>query len=341
MFKNYYCYILIIPVFFMSMLMIFLSTSWFSLWLVMEINLILFISLIIFDKMIKFENLMMYYLVQSLNSYLYLLFSMLDMSTFSENMQNLIFIFLNFSMLMKMGFPPFIQWYIKLMNNLNWMNIFILSIIQKIIPLYILMSINYLINEYCYRLILLLLILSMFYSCVSSLSQINLKLIMSYSSVIQMSWIINLLYINEMMMIIYFLVYSLISLQMFFMFMYFDINNLNDLFNLKLTKTFNYLFLMFSIMSLGGLPPMSGFVMKWISIQSLFNLNSFFYLFFMILVSLISLFFYLRIIFPLYLFSSNSKKLNWKFINLNFTFPILFIIFSWFMYILLFYYEIL
>ena len=141
------------------------------------------------------------------------------------------------------------------------------------------------------------------------------------------------------MIIFIFLIYILISLQIFFIFLYFDINRLNDLINLKLTKSLNYLFLIFSIIALGGLPPFSGFIIKWISIQSLFNLSSFIYLFLIILVSLIRLFFYLRILFPLFLFSSNSKKLNSKFINLNFSFPVIFIFFSWIIYILLFYYE--
>ena len=282
---------------------------------------------------------MIYYLVQSLNSYLYLMFFILDISTFSVNIQNLRFIILNLSIIIKIGFPPFIQWYIKLINNLNWINIFILSTIQKIIPLNVLLSINYLNNNYCYCFILLILIMSIIYSCIFSLNQSNLKLIISYSSVIQICWVLNLLYINELIIMIYFIIYIFISLQIFFIFLYFNINRLNDLMNLKLFNSLNFMFLIFSIIALGGLPPFSGFIIKWISIQSLFNLNSFLYLFLIILVSLIRLFFYLRILFPLLLFFSNTKKLHWKFINLNFSFPIIFVFFSWLIYILLFYYE--
>ena len=54
------------------------------------------------------------------------------------------------------------------------------------------MSINYLNNEYCYRSILLLLILSMFYSRIPILNQVNLKLI------------INSLHINEIVIVTYF-----------------------------------------------------------------------------------------------------------------------------------------
>ena len=66
--------------------------------------------------MIKFENLIMYYLIQSLNSYLYLMFPILDISIFPINIQNTRFIFLNLSMIIKNRFPYFysmIYWFNK------------------------------------------------------------------------------------------------------------------------------------------------------------------------------------------------------------------------------------
>ena len=57
--------------------------------------------------MIKFENLIMYYLIPSFNSYLYLIFPILDILIFPINIQNLRFI-LNLSTIIKIGLPPFI-----------------------------------------------------------------------------------------------------------------------------------------------------------------------------------------------------------------------------------------
>nr|QVT11030.1 NADH dehydrogenase subunit 2 [Muscidifurax sinesensilla] len=309
MYSIYYSYILFIPMILVTNLLMFITNSMFSMWMIMEINLISFISLLICDKNMKTENLINYFLVQVFNSYLFLL----SMILMNYSMMDKMIYLMNLSMLVKMGIPPFYMWYLKLINNLNWMNIFFLSTIQKLIPLIILK--NILITEFSMFINLMIIILSSIYSAIKGLNEINIKNIFCYSSIIQMSWVISLLMFNEMFSMLYLVIYSIIMMNLCYNFNNLNLNNYMCMYLIKLNNKFNYYMMNMSIISLAAIPPMFGFLMKFSSIQILENYLSFMVLMIMVMNSLISMNFYLRIIFNNMIFNSKTIKLNIKFIN--------------------------
>nr|AEG25319.1 NADH dehydrogenase subunit 2 [Philotrypesis pilosa] len=291
-------------------LIITLTNSWFSMWMIMEINMICFISFIFFDKHIKKEIIMNYFLIQTFNSYLFLL-SMIMMNY--SNLDNFIYL-MYLSMFTKLGIPPFYQWYLKMMNNLNWMNIFILSIMQKYIPLFIL---SVLVKHNKMLLLhILLLLTSSLYSSIKGINLINLKISMSHSSIIQMNWIISNMMISEMNWIIYFEIYIIIMLIVCMIFYNYEIYYLNQLYLLKFNSKMKYYMLNFCFFSLASLPPMYGFLMKLSALQILYYYFSYLFIYLLILSSLISMFFYLRLLFNPIMFNFNSIKLNW--LNFNY-----------------------
>ena len=94
-----------------------------------------------------------------------------------------------------------------------------------------------------------------------------------------------------------------------------------------------------ALLSLGGLPPFTGFIPKWIIIQEIILQNMLFPLLILLLSALITLYYYLRIILIFLRLSSPKIKWNIKplyfsqkvplFITLNFIgllFPSLFIL---------------
>nr|YP_010480548.1 NADH dehydrogenase subunit 2 [Trichomalopsis sarcophagae]UVN15273.1 NADH dehydrogenase subunit 2 [Trichomalopsis sarcophagae] len=326
---NYYCYVFIIPILMISNLMIFISSSWISMWMIMEINLISFISLIIFDKNMNKELYINYFLIQTFNSYLFLMASLLLEYNFIQNIITLMVL----SMINKMGFPPFYYWYLKIMNNMNWINIFLMSTVQKIIPLIILS--NMMNNKFSMLFTMIIMMFTSIYSSIKGLSQMNLKFIYCYSSMIQMSWVIILMIFNEMMMMNYLLIYFIISLSMCMVFNNYNINNLINISMLKFNNIIIYYFMNFSIFSLASIPPMFGFMMKLMLMKELFNLLPVLMLIIMIMGSLISMFFYLRLLFMNIMVNSFSNKINYKFINYNnnYNFKILFML--WMMMVLL------
>nr|YP_010526986.1 NADH dehydrogenase subunit 2 [Marumba sperchius]UXR12323.1 NADH dehydrogenase subunit 2 [Marumba sperchius] len=296
------------------------SNSWFGCWIGLEINLLSFIPLISnSNNLLSSEASLKYFLTQSIAS-MNFLFSILIKFILMKNfeMNNFISIMINSSLLMKMGSTPFHFWFPNISEGLSWFNNFILMSWQKISPM-ILLSYYFNIN-FMYMII----ILNVIIGAVGGLNQTSLRKMMAFSSINNLGWMIFSLMISNNLWIFYFTMYSILISIMFFLFyilnMFFInqlfINNMN--FMIKLNLFINFL-------SLGGLPPFIGFLPKWIIINFLM-INKFYLLtFIMVMSSLITIYFYIRIIYSSFLF--NYFKMKWfkmflknNFMNLiNFT----------------------
>nr|AZL93127.1 NADH dehydrogenase subunit 2 [Brachymeria sp. ZJUH_2016006] len=306
MYLNYYNYILFFPMILISSMMIFISESWFSMWMIMEINMISFIMFMNFDKMKNFSNLLNYYFVQTLNSYLFLMFSFLLI--YFNYLNDLFYMMMIFSMLVKIGIWPFYLWLKNLIYNMNWITIFIILSIQKLIPMYILLMIfqNFL-NIWMF----LILMINLFYSSFMGLSMSNFKMLIIYSSMIQNSWMIFMMIINENLFLKYFIYYLLIMMNLCMILNMMNMNKMNN-YNYLFLKNKKLFFLMnFMILSLAGIPPFFGFSLKIIAIDMFKDLNLMYYSIFMILISVMSMFFYIRMILLNILMIFLKNKLNW------------------------------
>nr|YP_009176321.1 NADH dehydrogenase subunit 2 [Megaphragma amalphitanum]ALI86570.1 NADH dehydrogenase subunit 2 [Megaphragma amalphitanum] len=306
---------LFFPLMIISLMLILICNSWFSFWMVMEINLISFLMLLIFDNNIKNELFMNYFLIQSFNSYLFLMSSF--MMNYSMFYMMSFILMMNLSILTKLGLPPFYIWYLKMMKNLNWSNLFILSILQKLIPLFIMMMMMNMMIKNLFILNLFMLIFFSLIIVVLGMNQLNLKLLMAYSSIIQMIWMLMLMYLNENYFLMYFMIYLFIFISLVMIFLKMNYLELIDFSMMKFNNKLMYLFCMLLMMSLGGVPPLMGFLMKWISIQLMSNYYMLFMILLMIINSLISMFFYFRLMFISLMNYSYTMKLNLKYLKLN------------------------
>nr|YP_009476265.1 NADH dehydrogenase subunit 2 [Psilogramma increta]AVM38360.1 NADH dehydrogenase subunit 2 [Psilogramma increta] len=297
------------------------SNSWFGCWIGLEINLLSFIPLISnSNNLFSSEAALKYFLTQSIAS-MNFLFSILMKMILMKNfeMNYFISIMINSSLLMKMGSAPFHFWFPNISEGLSWFNNFILMTWQKITPL-ILLS-YYLNYDYMY----LIIIMNVMIGAIGGLNQTSLRKLMSFSSINNLGWMIFSILISENLWIFYFFFYSFLISIMFFLFyilnMFFIdqlfINNMN--FMIKLNLFINFL-------SLGGLPPFVGFLPKWIIINFLM-MNKFYLLtFIMVMSSLITIYFYIRIIYSSFMF--NYFKMKWFKIFLKNNFMIFINLFS-------------
>nr|YP_010952463.1 NADH dehydrogenase subunit 2 [Macroglossum bombylans]WMQ52718.1 NADH dehydrogenase subunit 2 [Macroglossum bombylans] len=284
------------------------SNSWFGCWIGLEINLLSFIPLISnSNNLLTSEASLKYFLTQSIAS-MNFLFSILMKMILMKNfeMNNFISIMINSSLLMKMGSAPFHFWFPNISEGMSWFNNFILMTWQKITP-FILLS--YYFN---FNFMYFIIILNVMIGAIGGLNQTSLRKMMAFSSINNLGWMIFSMMISENLWMFYFLMYSfLISIMFFFFYllnMFFInqlfINNMN--FMIKMNLTINFL-------SLGGLPPFLGFLPKWIIINFLM-INKFYILtLIMVMSSLITIYFYIRIIYSSFLF--NYIKLKWFKIN--------------------------
>nr|QVT10965.1 NADH dehydrogenase subunit 2 [Clanis deucalion] len=280
------------------------ANSWFGCWIGLEINLLSFIPLISnSNNLLSSEASLKYFLTQSIAS-MNFLFSILIKMTLMKNfeMNNFISIMINSPLLMKMGAAPFHFWFPNISEGLSWFNNFILMTWQKITPMIL---VSYYLNM---KLLYSIIIINVMIGAIGGLNQTSLRKIMAFSSINNLGWMIFSMMISENLWMFYFFMYSFLIGIMFFLFYILNMFFINQLFinNMKFMIKMN---LLINFLSLGGLPPFIGFLPKWIIINFLM-INKFYLLtFIMMMSSLITIFFYIRIIYSSFLF--NYLKMKW------------------------------
>jgi NADH:ubiquinone oxidoreductase subunit 2 (subunit N) len=112
-----------------------------------------------------------------------------------------------------------------------------------------------------------------------------------------MGWIIALIYRNlPLSTILYFTIYSLLIRPIFFILYKINRKTLAQLNSSSNKYKLQFIVIPVIFLSLGGLPPLTGFFPKWLTIY-LISPESFLLLIFLIIGSLINLYFYLNIVF--------------------------------------------
>nr|YP_009918961.1 NADH dehydrogenase subunit 2 [Potamophylax latipennis]QMP96541.1 NADH dehydrogenase subunit 2 [Potamophylax latipennis] len=270
------------------------SLSMINIWMGMEVNLISFIPLMI-NKNNNFssESMMSYFLIQSLSSANFLFSSLLIISlTKWFNLTSLksmtILFMMNISLLMKLGAAPLHFWFPKTMKGLNWMNCLILSTWQKILPMIAL--------SYCFisKLMIFMAITSTITGSIMGLTQTSLQMILTYSSISHIGWMLMSLMLNLNTWLTYLLIYSMLNFILMVLFKIMNMYTLNQIYSNKNSNFIKY-FIMFNLLSLSGLPPFLGFLPKWLVINLMMNDNLILITLIMVMMSLINMYFYIRI----------------------------------------------
>lgn len=280
------------------------SSSWFGVWIGLELNLLSFIPLIsIKDNQYSSEAALKYFLIQALGSIVLLISAViviLKIQIFS--------ISLSAALLLKIGAAPFHFWFPPTLEGIIWPQALILITIQKIAPISLL---SYYILDQT-RLIFISILLSAIVGALGGLNQTLLRKLLAYSSINHISWIIASLMTRENTWLIYFLVYSLISSSVVLIFYSTQVYHFNHLIRQVNHKPVLKMRLLTRLLSLGGLPPFTGFVPKWIVIQQLALSDNFFTLLILLGSSLFTLFYYLRITLSSLMFNSDKIKTSSK-----------------------------
>lgn len=216
--------------------------------------------------------------------------------------------FIVLAITIKLGLFPIFFWFPQVSEGLTWIGFTILSTWQKIIPLYILSSSRKIIFSIIIR-------ASALIGCLRILNQTSLRKLFAYSSLTHMSWMMLSIINSNTGWFNYFLIYSLIIISIYLVLRKINISSLDNIKHIY--STTNFLSLLIIIISLGGLPPFLGFLPKWLIISNT-SFDIYFLLFTLIIRSLVRIFVYLRITFPL-LFNQILKTK--KTININFNLP--------------------
>nr|AAZ04137.1 NADH dehydrogenase subunit 2 [Oxya chinensis] len=296
------------------------SNSWFGIWMGLEINLLSFIPMLTNNKnsMIN-ESPIKYFIIQAMASTM-LLFSiiLIQLKYMSWEKEIIPSMLISSSLLLKIGAAPFHFWFPEVMGTSEWLNCFMLMTWQKIAPMMIL--------SYCIQLtnfIFIIVILSIIIGAMGGLNQTSLRHLLAYSSISHLGWMISAMISSENIWEIYFIIYSLMSLILVFMFKQAKLFFLNQIYTASNMKTEIKFMMFLSLLSIGGLPPFIGFLPKWMVMQSLMEMNMTSLMVIMVMLTMVTLYYYLRISFSALIMSYSENSWSFNFMSNKFNFTLL------------------
>nr|YP_011002937.1 NADH dehydrogenase subunit 2 [Optediceros sp.]WPR14855.1 NADH dehydrogenase subunit 2 [Optediceros sp.] len=292
------------------------SPYWLGIWAGLEVNLIGFLPLLVYQKkMSESESAVKYFIVQAMGSS-FLMFGSLVMynllftwEVFDIKNVMLGAVFLFCGLFIKMGLFPFHFWLPGVMAGLSWMSCLMLATWQKIAPLFLLCVL--LLEDMNFMIGLIFCLLSVGSALIGGLGGMNqtqLRSLLAYSSIGHLGWIVFVCFCSSWAMKVYLIIYISISIGLFMNLWYANFDSMKNL--NKFIENFNIMSLLVMLLSLGGLPPMLGFISKWVVMSVSVSNVLWGFVFMLILGSLMSLFYYLSLFFSVFFVSYKNKSLT-------------------------------
>ena len=208
----------------------------------------------------------------------------------------------------KLGISPFHTWFISILKTCSLYILILLSSLQKIIPLIILNNIYFYINIFYFCIIITIIFLFLILARV-----ININKLLALSSLGNILWLIsrNLLSLKLIILFIFIYIILLIGIYLFYSSFYYNlfiqINRINF---------YDKIIIVILFISLGGIPPLLGFLRKFLILKIIFIYENLFLFILIIFLSLILLYHYMsRIYFfitfiPLLKINFNKNNFN-------------------------------
>nr|UMB50993.1 NADH dehydrogenase subunit 2 [Pipa arrabali] len=199
---------------------------------------------------------------------------------------------LTVALCMKLGLTPFHFWLPEVLQGLDLATGLILSTWQKVAPTALLLLTSDSLNP---TMLMVIGLASALAGGWGGLNQTHLRKVLAFSSIAHLGWMSTILAISPKLALLNFTIYLFMTSTLFLA--------LKQASSTKI-KTFSASWQkspvatslsVITLLSLGGLPPLSGFMPKWLIIQELTNQNMSALATLMALSALLSLFFYLRL----------------------------------------------
>nr|AAS91407.1 NADH dehydrogenase subunit 2 [Megaderma lyra] len=295
-----------------------MSSHWLLIWIGFEMNMLAIIPMLMKRHNPRaVEAATKYFLTQATASMLLMLAVVTNLLYSGQwtvtNITNpLASITMTLALAMKLGLSPFHFWVPEVTQGVPLSSGLVLLTWQKLAPLSVLYQISHSINP---SLLLTMSLTSIAIGGWGGLNQTQLRKILAYSSIAHMGWMTAVLIYNPTLTLVNLTLYILMTSSTFMLFMYNSSTTtltLSHLWNKSPVIATSILTLM---LSLGGLPPLTGFLPKWMIIQELTKNENIILPTLMAMMALLSLYFYMRLTYStsLTLFPSmNNMKIKWQ-----------------------------
>nr|UXQ89216.1 NADH dehydrogenase subunit 2 [Curruca subcoerulea] len=274
------------------------SNHWITAWAGLEINTLAILPLISKSHHPRaIEAATKYFLTQAAASTLLLFASMTnawhtgqwDITQLTHPLSSLI---LTSAIAMKLGLVPFHFWFPEVLQGSPLTTGLLLSTAMKLPPLTLLLMTSHSLNP---TLLTCMAILSTALGGWMGLNQTQTRKILAFSSIAHLGWMAIIISYNPKLTLLNFYLYALMTTTVF---MVLNTNKVLKLSTLMTTWTKNpplSAMLLLTLLSLACLPPLTGFLPKWLIIQELTKQSMASAAVVISLLSLLGLYFYLRL----------------------------------------------
>nr|AAS15580.1 NADH dehydrogenase subunit 2 [Bradypterus mariae]AAS15581.1 NADH dehydrogenase subunit 2 [Bradypterus mariae] len=274
------------------------SNHWVTAWAGLEINTLAILPLISKSHHPRaIEAATKYFLTQATASALVLFSSMTnawhtgqwDITQLTNPTSCLV---LTTAVAMKLGLVPFHFWFPEVLQGSPLTTGLLLSTIMKLPPLTLLFMTSHTLNP---TLLTSMAILSTALGGWMGLNQTQIRKILAFSSISHLGWMTIIISYNPKLTLLNFYLYSLMTAAVFLTLNSIKASKLSTLMTTwtKIPSLSAMLFL--TLLSLAGLPPLTGFLPKWLIIQELTKQSMAPAAVALSMLSLLGLFFYLRL----------------------------------------------
>nr|AFH73624.1 NADH dehydrogenase subunit 2 [Basileuterus tristriatus]AFH73630.1 NADH dehydrogenase subunit 2 [Basileuterus tristriatus] len=274
------------------------SNHWIMAWAGLEINTLAILPLISKSHHPRaIEAATKYFLTQSAASALVLFSSMTnawhtgqwDITQLTHPTSSLI---LTSAIAMKLGLVPFHFWFPEVLQGSPLTTGLLLSTIMKLPPIALLYMASHSLNP---TLLTTLAILSTALGGWMGLNQTQIRKVLAFSSISHLGWMAIIIVYNPKLTLLNFYLYAMMTATIFLTLNTIKVLKLSTLMTAWTKIPSLNAMLLLTLLSLAGLPPLTGFLPKWLIIQELTKQDMAPAATLISLLSLLSLFFYLRL----------------------------------------------
>nr|AAZ05516.1 NADH dehydrogenase subunit 2 [Artamus superciliosus] len=274
------------------------SNHWIMAWTGLEINTLAILPLISKSHHPRaIEAATKYFLVQATASALVLFSSMTnawhtgqwDITQLTHPTSCLI---MTAAISIKLGLVPFHFWFPEVLQGTSLITGLLLSTAMKFPPMTLLYMTSQSLNP---TLLTTMAILSAAMGGWMGLNQTQIRKIMAFSSISHLGWMAIIITYNPKLTLLNFYLYTLMTATVFLTLNSIKVLKLSTLMTAWTKAPSLSAILLLALLSLAGLPPLTGFLPKWLIIQELTKQDMAPAAVMISLLSLLSLFFYLRL----------------------------------------------
>nr|AIG23020.1 NADH dehydrogenase subunit 2 [Dasykaluta rosamondae] len=293
------------------------SNHWFTAWMGLEINTLAIIPMMTSPNNPRATEAATKYFLTQATASMMMMFAIIYNAwstnewTLFQLSNNWASLSMTLALAIKLGLAPFHFWVPEVVQGIPLLTGMILLTWQKFAPTAILYQIA---THLDMKTLIALAIISTIVGGWGGLNQTHLRKVLAYSSIAHMGWMIIIVQINPTLTILTLTIYVMATLATFMTLNLSNTTKIKSLGGLWNKSTTTTIIILLTLLSLGGLPPLTGFMPKWLILQELITNGNIITATTMALSALLNLFFYMRLIYAssLTMFpATNNSKMQW------------------------------